>query len=106
ESFRDVLGGEIDAGQEPGGKVVRELIVVVVDVDQGEAGRSGGDAGNRVGLALPPARDPVGVGGGGADAVAPATSRDAGAFFDRVGGLAVVLLAGQAVAERAFAACR
>ena len=103
---RDGLGGQVDAGQQAGGQAGRELAAVGVDVDQDQAGGARGDAGHRGGLALPPGGDPGGVGGGGADAVAPAAGGQAGAGVGQVAGVAVLGAAGGAVAEGPFAGRR
>ena len=97
------FGGEVDAGQQAGGQVGRGRAAVGVDVDQDQPGGPGGDAGHRAGLTAPPGGDRRGVGGGGADAVAPAARSQAGAGVGQVGGQAVPGAAGAAVAEGPFA---
>src|SRR6266568_8411893 len=98
----DGLGGQVDAGQYPGGQIWGWVAAVGVDVDQHEPGGPGGDAGDGGRFVTPPRGEAGGIGGGGADAVAPPPGGQARAVLDRLwrpgGGVA----AGGAVAERSF----
>src|SRR6266536_3087715 len=79
------------------GQIGRQRVAVGVDVDEDQAGGPGGDAGHRGRFATPPGHEAIGVGGGGADAVAPPPGSQAGAVLDRVRRAAGPVTAGRAV---------
>ena len=71
-------------GTEPTRQVEVSPTGEVREVEQDQAGRASGDAGDGIGELVPPVDDAVRAGGRGADAVAGASGGNAGAALDRV----------------------